>query len=270
MRFGAALGALALLVAGCSSTVDGAGRVSSSCAPVFFGVAGSGQGLQNAPPEVLPDGVSQDDANRYGTTVGLLKTRLDALAGSRLESASPIDYPAIAVRRYIGAGGLTGDLDTSEAQGVTTLVTDIRDSYRDGCDARPVLLSGYSQGAEVVVQAVDQLTTNEQSGVSVALFGNPSFQPDADGDFPDGAVASGIRPTFRGVAFTLPADVRTRTIDVCAPGDPVCGVDPSHTTVAGKVAFVLTHVKIHEDAYAFGAEGYALIAAQFLWQHRTG
>jgi hypothetical protein len=33
---------------------------------------------------------------------------------------------------------------------------------------------------------------------------------------------------------------------------------------------VLEHVKIHENAYAFGAEGYTAIAARFLWAHRRG
>jgi hypothetical protein len=270
MRMRAALVVLALLAAGCTSSTSGHGRVIAACAPEFFGVAGSGQGLQNPPPDVLPEGVSQDDADRYGTTVGLLKTDLAQIAGARLESATPIDYPAIAVRRYIGPGGLTADLDTSEAQGVTSLVTAIRDSYRDGCDGRPVLLSGYSQGAEVVVLAVAQLTSREQAGVSVALFGNPSYQPGAKGDFPGQSPASGIRPSFRGVAYSLPATVRARTIDVCAPGDPVCGVDPTRTSVFGKVEFVLTHIKIHEDAYAFGPDGYPESAAKFLWDHRAG
>jgi hypothetical protein len=33
---------------------------------------------------------------------------------------------------------------------------------------------------------------------------------------------------------------------------------------------VLNHVKIHEEAYAFGAAGYAAVAARFLWSHRSG
>ncbi len=270
MRVRAAVTGLALLAAGCTTTVAGHGQAPSTCDPVFFGVAGSGQGAQNPPPDVLPDGVGQDDANRYGTTVGLLKTELAALAGTGLASATPVDYPAIPVQRYIGPGGLTADLDTSEAQGVTALDAAIRESYRGGCEARPVLLSGYSQGAEVVVEAVDALTVREQASVSVALFGNPSYRPGVAGDYPGATAASGIRPAFRNVAFQLPADVRRRTIDICAPGDPVCGVDPSRTSVIGKVEYVLAHAKIHVEAYAFGTEGYTETAAQFLWQHRTG
>ncbi|HEY3483286.1 MAG TPA: cutinase family protein, partial [Streptomyces sp.] len=138
-----------------------------------------------------------------------------------------------------------------------------------GCDGRPVLLSGYSQGAEVVVRAVGRLSAVEQAGVTVALFGNPSYLPGQPGDYPGDSLATGIRPSFRHVALRLPPAVRRRTIDVCATGDPVCGVDPDRTSVVGKVEFVLTHVHIHTHEYAFGPEGYAAIAAKFLWDHRT-
>jgi hypothetical protein len=153
---------------------------------------------------------------------------------------------------------------------VVALVGSIHASYRGGCDNRPVLLSGYSQGAEVVAQAVGRLSADEQASVSVALFGNPSYEPGAAGDFPGTSAAVGIRPTFRaGAAFALPADVRRRTIDVCAPGDPVCGVDPTARTLLGRVASVLEHIKIHEEAYAFGTDGFTRRAAQFLWDHRS-
>ena len=269
MRWRAALAGVGLLAAGCTSTVTGHGSTAPTCPAVFFGVAGSGQGLQNPPPTVVPPGVSAADARRYGTTVALLKTDLIKAASGGIAAATSIDYPAIAVDRYIGPGGLTGDLDTSEARGVRALVAAIRQSYRGGCDTRPVLLSGYSQGAEVVIRAVNRLRPAQQQHVTVALFGNPSFQPGTIGDFPAGGAAQGIRPTFEHVSFTLPPDVRRRTIDVCAPGDPVCGVDPAASTVLGRVASVLGHVRIHADAYAFGTAGYAATAAAFLWRHRT-
>jgi hypothetical protein len=260
----------ALLAAGCSTGVAGHGRVAAGCPAVFFGVPGSGQGVHNPAPAELPGGLSAGDALSYGTTVGLLKVLVARLAGPRLASTAAVDYPAIPVNQYIGAGGLTADLDASEAQGVQVLLRLIRQAQVGSCARRPVLLSGYSQGAEVVVRTVAALSVAERSSVAVALFGNPSYQPGLHGDFPGRTTAAGIRPTFRHVAFTLPPDVRTRTIDVCAPGDPVCGVDPSLRTLLGRVSWVLHHVKIHENAYAFGVAGYAGIAAKFLWAHRVG
>jgi len=260
--------AVALLAAGCSSSVTGHGRVAAGCPAVFFGVPGSGQGVHNPPPRELPTGVSADDALRYGTTVGLLKALLIRLAGARLASAAAVDYPAIPVTQYLGPGGLTADLDASEAKGVQSLLALIRQAQTGACGHRPVLLAGYSQGAEVVVRTVAALPAAARTSVAVALFGNPSYQPGLRGDYPGHTSAAGIRPTFRHVAFTLPPDVRARTLDVCAPGDPVCGVDPSLRTVLGRVSWVLQHVKIHENAYAFGV-AYAALAAKFLWQHRT-
>ena len=262
------MAATLLLAAGCTSSVTGQGWIDASCPAAFFGVAGSGQGVHNPPPRLLPPGLGAADALAYGTTVGLLKALVERLAGARLASAAAVDYPAIPVTQYIGPGGLTGDLDTSEAQGVQVLLGLIRHVQTGPCARRPVLLSGYSQGAEVVVRTVAAMSATERSSVVVALFGNPSYQPDLPGDFPGHTQAAGIRPTFRHQAFTLPADVRARTLDVCAPGDPVCGVDPTLHTVLGRVSWVLGHVKIHENAYAFGPAGYAALAAKFLWAHR--
>jgi predicted small secreted protein len=272
-RLGAALLLLAAVCTGCSSTVQGSGRHVPSCLPVFFGVAGSGQGIRNPAPGRVPAGVSAGDAHRFGTTVGLLKSDLDTLAGAAggLATARAIDYPALPVDRYLTVLGLSPDLDISESHGVSALVDAIRVSQRGGCGTRPVLLSGYSQGAEVVIRAVGDLRPGERTHVAIALFGNPSHRPDAVEDYPPNGAGSGIRPTFlNGDTYTVPADVRSRTIDICAPGDPVCGVDPSLSNIFTRVNWVLDHVQIHGDAYAFGSRRYDRTAAKFLWRHRSG
>ena len=268
MRAGRVAAAFVLLVAGCSSTVRGTGVPATHCAPVFFGVAGSGQGPENPPPVNLPAGVSVSDADQYGTAIGLLKTDLARLAGSHLAASHAVDYPAIAVSDYAGLHGLTANLDISEAVGVRALARAIVTSEQGRCLGRPVLLAGYSQGSEVVIRAVNALDRQQRSGVAVALFGNPSYEPGQPGDYPGGTQALGIRPSFRGVAYTLPADVRRRTLDICAPGDPVCGMDPARTTIFGKLGYIIDNAKIHITAYAFGTAGYAEKAAAFLWQHR--
>jgi hypothetical protein len=268
MRMVAPAFVAALALAACTSTTDGRRDDPVTCRPVFFGVAGSGQGVQNPPPEVVPAGVSRRDAASYGTTIGLLKTELETVAGHALAATTAIDYPATSVTRYIGPGGLLADLALSEQQGVDGLVGAIRHSYAGGCAARPVLLAGYSQGAEVVILAVNELTARQQAGVTVALFGNPSYLPGRPGDFPGRAAASGVRPAVLDVAFELPTAVRSRTIDICAPGDGVCNVDPDRETTAGKLEYVLAHTQAHTHDYAFGRQGYAERAAHFLWRHR--
>ena len=264
------MAAFAVLASGCTAgAVQGTGRFVPTCKPVFFGVAGSGQGPSNPPPGRLPAGVTLTDGHRYGATVGLLKTKLATLAGSGLAAASAVDYPAIPLGQYLGPTGLSPALKASEGAGVRTLVAAIRARQRGGCGTRPVLLSGYSQGAEVVVQAVAALRPAERRHVAVALFGNPSYRPGLPGDYPGKTKAAGLRPTFQSTAFNLPSDVRRRTLDICAPGDPVCGVDPNQPTVFDKITWILDHADVHRNAYAYGPAGYAEQAARFLWQYRT-
>ncbi len=308
MRFGWTAAAGALLAAGCSVTVSGAGRavtqgatpapvttpvpssstpaasdtasrpasapssgrapVTSTCPAVFFGVPGSGQGLQHPPPRGVPAGVSASDAHAYGTAVGLVKTVLVKIAGSGLGASHAIDYPATALRNWFGSGGQTTNLDSSEAQGTRALVNAITASEQGSCLGRPVLLAGYSQGAEVVIRAVNALAPEQRVGVVVAMFGNPSYEPGQTGDYPGTVNARGVRPSFTGVGYALPLDVRARTIDICAPGDPVCGMSPAAQTDAERLAYLIRNANTHATAYAFDHPRYATIAAQFLWQHR--
>jgi hypothetical protein len=268
----AAVVLIAACVAACTSDPPGGGtttiRPARSCLPVFFGVPGSAEGVENPPPLVVPRTVRRADAARYGTTIGLLESKLVAMAGTQLASAQAIDYPATPLSSALGPVEILAALAASERRGTDALVAAIRRSYRRGCATRPVLVAGYSQGAEVVIRAVDRLTDAQQAHVAVALFGNPSYLPGLPGDFPGGTRAAGVRPSLGPPAFRLPGSVRARTIDVCAPGDGVCGVDPNQTSSAGRLDYVLTHAEQHSRAYAFGHNGYVRRAAAFLWAHR--
>jgi Cutinase len=255
----------------CTDAVQGRGQSSPICAPAFFGVPGSGEGADNPPPGRVPTGVSAADARQFGSTEAVLKRQLEVVAGDQLGSASAVAYPAAPVDRYLGITGLTPDLDRSETAGITTLLRGIRSVQRNGCGNRPVLLSGYSQGAEVVIRTVGRLSRTERAHVAVALFGNPSHRPGTVPQYPGGVAGSGVRPTFlNGMAYTLPVDLRARSLDVCAVGDPVCGVDPTLSTFSDRVNWVLDHVHVHGRAYAFASPRYATTAAAFLWRHRTG
>ena len=237
---------LVLALVGCTSTVQGSGRYQPVCAPAFFGVPGSGQGADNPAPARVPTGISAADARRFGTTEAVLKRDLTAVSSGRLASTTAVTYPAAPVDRYVGITGLTPDLDHSEVQGVTALVRGIRSVRRNECGYRPVLLSGYSQGAEVVIRAVSRLSASERTHVAVALFGNPSRRPGTGPQYPPGVAGSGVRPTFlNGSAYTLPADLRARSLDVCAPGDPVCAVDPHLPDFLSRVNWVLDRVRAH-------------------------
>jgi hypothetical protein len=272
VRIIAALALVASLAAGCTSTSASGDRrtrpVPHDCPPAFFGVPGSAEGVQNAPPDQVPPTVSRADARRYGATIGLLKTELARIAGPRLATARAIDYPATPLSSALGPVELLAALAASERHGVAALLAAIHRSYAGGCPARPVLLAGYSQGAEVVIQAVRRLTSAEQAHVAVALFGNPSRLPGLPGDLPAGTRAAGVRPSLTQQAFRLPAAVRHRSLDICAPGDGVCAVGSRRASLFDRLAYVLAHGAQHSRAYAFGHNGYARRAARFLWAHR--
>ena len=243
-------------------------QVTSTCAPVFFGVPGSGQGLEHPPPVGVPSGVSRTDAHAYGTAIGLVKTLLVKLAGHRLASTHAIDYPATALQKWFSSDGRPTNLDASEARGTSTLVNQITAAEQGRCAGRPVLLAGYSQGAEVVIRAVNALAPSQRAGVVVALFGNPSYEPGQAGDYPGNVPGRGVRPSLTGSGYSLPLDVRGRTIDICAPGDPVCGMSPAAHTDADKLAYLVGNANVHARAYAFDHPSYANRAAHYLWQHR--
>src|SRR5579875_2114525 len=156
----AALGAavLAVSAAGCApaTLVHGTGH-RAPCPAAFFGVAGSGEGPQFPAPSTVPHGVSRAAARAYGPAVALLEHDLARVAGKRLAVARAIDYPAATASHWFTFHGLLPvpvGLDASEAVGSRRLDAAIERSRRGGCGARPVLLAGYSQGAEVVSRAV--------------------------------------------------------------------------------------------------------------------
>ncbi|WP_375480757.1 cutinase family protein [uncultured Jatrophihabitans sp.] len=267
----AAVLATSACLAGCTDTVGGKGTaLAPACPAAFFAAPGSGEGLANPAPSAVPDGLSAADVAAYGVTMTVFTSALVEIAGKGHVTTAALDYPAIPSNAYLGARGLSPALDKSERAGATALVTAVRARWTRSCPARPILLAGYSQGAEVVVRAVGELTAAQQKHVSVVLFGNPSYEPGEPGDYPGHTGAAGLRPTFLdGQAFRLPEPVRRRTLDVCAPGDPVCGVQAGLLTVVQRLYWVYRHAGIHSTAYRTDAGGYTRHAAQFLWAHRT-
>jgi hypothetical protein len=266
---GALTAVLLLATAACTSKTAGQGT-RAACAPVFVGVPGSGQGTRNAAPGGQPAGITAADARAYGSSIARVKNALLAAAGSRAVVTRALDYPAISTDKYLGITGLSPQLEVSEKAGVTALQRQLAQARAGGCADRAVLLAGYSQGAEVVVRTVRALAAAQRRHVTVTLLGNPSYRPHLTGDYPGGTGASGLRPTFEdGQAFLLPGDVRTRTLDVCAPGDTVCGV-PHEITELARLIYVATHTATHAHAYADDDHGYASAAGRYLWRHRAG
>lgn len=159
---------------------------------------------------------------------------LRARAGARTVEAYPVNYPA--------------SLDFARAaDGVLDAANHARDTATR-CPATQIVLPGYSQGAAIAAYLTsdslpagyalpagisDTLPANVRDQISaVALFGTPS-------------------PNFLALVYrdappiTIGTALAAKTIDLCAPGDPVCGAQGADT---GAHSAYLTNDMINQAA----------------------
>ncbi|KAK7924525.1 cutinase [Apiospora marii] len=127
-----------------------------------------------------------------------------------------VDYPARLIPDYLG----------SEQEGVTALTTLMR-SFTAACPGAPMVLMGYSQGAQVIADVVSNATTpvdnpaqplsmNDVAGI--LLIGDPSR---VDGEVFNAGSANGDGLFSRKDSKALEA-MSDRILSICNDGDPVC------------------------------------------------
>jgi cutinase-like protein len=122
---------------------------------------------------------------------------LRSRVGRRTVSVYPVNYPA------------TNDFRSSIAAGAYDMSAHVQ-SMAANCPNTRMVLGGYSQGAAVVDVSTTQMPPGVANHVAaVAVFGNPS----ASGSF--------VRTTA-GALPTIGPLYRSKTIDMCMPGDPIC------------------------------------------------
>ncbi|MFB9386407.1 cutinase family protein [Pseudonocardia petroleophila] len=217
-----------------------------NCQPVLVTVAGSNQ----------RDGSAEMD--RLGTQM-----RAEARADGFDLAIVPVNYPAVPVTRYLRPNGSFDwdGLARSEAVGVARMKEVLR-TVR-ACPTRTIFLAGYSQGADVVSQVVNEMTRDERRTVSVALFGNPSFLPALPQDYGSfNAKRRGARPSFGQVTHQILApDVTARSIDACLNGDAIC----NYNTLNALTLF--TGRSAH---FRYVSSGYVDFAARDVWERRVG
>jgi len=236
-----------------------AAPVLQPCSASYIGVPGSGQ-------------TSASSAEM--TTVANWLDSYSAHAGQKLRNSVNLSYPAVPWYKYVKPS-LTVDwnnLGKSEATGEANLTArisaDRAAASAAGCPNAPILLAGYSQGAEVVIRTVDALPQAVRNTISVALLGNPSFTPGAAGDLNlnSNPNLKGIRPSFLlSQRYTLKSDVVKRTIDICAASDPICAYHASE--VPGLADGHSAHY--HYISLTYGGIPLAQYAAIILWGHRA-
>ena len=237
-----------------------AAPVVQPCSASYIGVPGSGQ-------------TSTSSAEMF--EIGAFAGAAAMHAGQPLRHSTILSYPAVPFYHYQSptlSVNLTG-LDTSETTGQAKLTTLIK-TYRAeaasaGCANAPILLAGYSQGAEVVIRTVNALPANVRATITVALLGDPSFSPGVTGDLDfNPSTYRGMRPSFsNGNRWELSTDVLvSRTLDICAASDPICAY---HLSVAASLAPPYHSAHYHYTALSYSGVTLTNYAGDYLWGHRV-
>ncbi len=209
---------------------------------LFLGATGSGGDEAGSQPLTAS---SPNDG--MGRTVFDLYRRVTAQLHSQSETSSvviepePVDYPATGVGPSFnlledinGTGALIhigplGDYHDSVLEGTEQAIHDVNDFMsRCGSSGAKVILSGYSQGAQALADAIQGKRDRagaamDTSGlVGAAFFGDPYFNPRsnaAEGDFDPGR--SGVLGTRGGYPASLMFPER-RIHSFCRNKDPIC------------------------------------------------
>jgi hypothetical protein len=185
----------------------------------FIGVAGSGE---------LKDPKINEQTDNMGVTVRDLWSRVSsAYSGSRTSLVSlGLVYPAVPVDFPTLATFYPDDYANSVQAGVNALQTELMVSA-GRCPAEQFILAGYSQGAQVVNEALAGLNPEIVGRVRAKiLFGDPRYNhlnsPEDQGR--DGVLGryDGILSVLRGPDPIDPADVEARSRSYCDWRDIVC------------------------------------------------
>lgn len=170
--------------------------------------------------DVLVIGVRGSGQTGYGQQVGgTVGAFVDAIASTgRMVSDVALEYPAISVSDSFGLVLLNGEYDASVRRGVEALRAELAgETVR--CGRTDIVLIGYSQGAQVIKQALSGSLPDGRIA-AVVLLADPTRDPSQPGVFRIGGSLS-----ERGGSFgklVLPEYLRPVTVDVCARGDAVC------------------------------------------------
>ncbi|KAJ3035985.1 hypothetical protein HDV00_003279 [Rhizophlyctis rosea] len=137
---------------------------------------------------------------------------------------------------------------TGPATGATDIVNRIN-SQSSKCPNQKFVLAGYSQGAMVVVQAMNKLTDQADKIPAVIMFGDPYYNPSSAAS---AGTAKGSGGSSGGLSLggstSIPSAFVGKTKDYCDSGDAVC---QTHT-------FTITATHL-----GYGSK-YAQDAAQFV------
>lgn len=187
------------------------------CTPfLLIAARGSGNALPGAP--YAPD---NNSANTIGFTPTLapIADSLTAYYGTSGITNYSLPYQAAPALALIdGAYGGNESYWQSVTQGEAMLET-LLQRQEQACPSQRIFLAGYSQGAEVVGNAISDDPAVDASIAGVVLFGDPRFNPasqTARGDFAPG------RPGVLGARPEYPSTIVSLVRSYCSSGDAIC------------------------------------------------
>ncbi|EFP87692.1 hypothetical protein PGT21_026178 [Puccinia graminis f. sp. tritici] len=133
--------------------------------------------------------------------------------------------------------------------GATAGVTYLSDQMVK-CPKQKYVFVGYSKGAMVISQLMEELPISADKVVAVVLFGNPNHKPDAPQNRCSGTGGFGIAAMF---AESIPSQYISLTYDCCIKWDFVCqtiGTVANHMAYRGSqeeknaAAFVISQLRL--------------------------
>jgi hypothetical protein len=253
-------GLLVSLVAVVALLLASAPAAFASCPTVrFLGVRGS------------------NEHSGFGYTVGdVLATVNHSLSNVNVGNWTD-DYWAVNVNpqepRY------NSEYITSVKQGIKNLQAEVQSSARS-CSSVPLLIAGYSQGAEVVDDWFLSAEANRLRGhvVGIVLFGDPRFNPAQELPVDKGSFnhrRQGVGPIqFRPAVGTFGTLVNYAGADAnmtrsfCVAHDPICnyaGGDMAACSANGAWSFLASCAHLnYQKLKISGSETYTTAAGRFL------
>ncbi|MBV9321664.1 MAG: cutinase family protein [Mycobacterium sp.] len=146
---------------------------------------------------------------------------LRSQVGGRSVAVYPVNYPA------------SDDYVSSALAGAADARAHVQNMVAN-CPNTRMVLGGYSQGAGVIDLTTDQLAPQVADHVAaVAVFGNPE---------------STLAKTLAGGQLpTISAAYRPKTVDLCAPDDPICS---EGRNLAAHVSYVNSGMTNQAAAFA--------------------
>jgi hypothetical protein len=212
------------------------------CAACFLGHGQSAAVAGGCAEQIRTIGVrgsGEIDNRGFGETVGAFSRQLEALGNPGVVESEGLDYSAVAavpskptlafgIARGPGTtavmvGKKALEYRNSVHEGIDNLVHVVK-QRASGCPDVKLVLAGYSQGAQVVREALPRLTSVASHIGGVALFGDPGFDPHsraAEGTYSKKSHGLlGLPPHDFPAAFP-------HVVSYCRDGDLVCQGPPN-------------------------------------------